>query len=113
MPLSNEALERAAATLRGFSSGTLRVIESWARHDADSEGNPRVRILAVVNPPTGHRGWDVDDVLALQSRAEELLRREDPEAPWAMVELRSTDDDATGEAEVDDVEGAIRAALGE
>jgi hypothetical protein len=109
--ITPKMLKNVAAGLRNFSSGTLRVTEARARQGADGEGNPSVRIIAVVDPPDGAHGWKVDDVLALQGRAEELMRIEEPEAPWAFVELRSSDDQLPPEE--DDVEGALREALGD
>lgn len=115
MAVTKQALDRVIANLPGLSSGTVHVRAAQGRQDADSEGNTRLRIVAVVDPPTGDEGWGVDDVLALQSRVEELIRLEDPEAPWALVELRSSEDDPAedGEGQTDDVEGAFREALDE
>ena len=110
MPVANDALERVAAALVGFESGSLSVSEASAKRDEDSEGNPRIRVVAIVNPPAGGNGWDVDEVLTLQSRAETLLHEEDPDAPWVLVELRTAEKEPAGDEAEDDVESAFRDA---
>lgn len=110
MPITDDTLARVAKALSGFKSGSLSVDSATARRDEDSEGHPRIRIVATVSAPSGTDGWNLDEVLELQRRAERLLGEQDPEAPWVLVELRSVDEQISDADAEDDVEGAFRQA---
>lgn len=88
---TTKELKAITDRIRGLGPfGETKVLDVEATLSLDEAGEPVLRLIVTLSDPEEDaETWPTDDVVALKRRVRGIAWEENPELPFALVQLRS------------------------